>query len=311
MALFRPRLDQTLAIDSQILGFMPHPLFPGDVNEVYAIEGAESVIYQLQELSTAALWALKVAKPAQRGEHIARSVETLRPYSALPGLFICQRVCLTRQRFPQLIATFPDLEFAVLMPWIPGRTWAGHVANRDCSQPYTMYQAAELAPATARVLATLETYQLAHTDIAGGNVVTAPDMRGIQLLDLENIYQPNVPMPPRVSQGTPGYQHRALDATGQWRAAGDRFAGAILLAEMLSWWDPAVQTLTPPNAECLFQPEELQVVGVPRWHAVRDALWALCPAALPLFDQAWASPHLEDCSPLGEWADALTQVRLS
>ena len=67
----------------------------------------------------------------------------------------------------------------------------------------------------------------------------------------------------------------------------DRFAGAVLLAEMLVWWDPRVSELTPDGAESIFQPLELQEVGHSRWERVRDALWATCPPALQLFDQAY------------------------
>src|SRR5262249_41090511 len=152
--------------------------------------------------------------------------------------------------------------------------------------------ALRLALSCAHVLWELEAHHLAHTDIASGNVVlldATDDLARLELLDIENLYQPHAPAPKYMSQGTPGYQHRHLGRQGQWCPAGDRFAGGIFLAEMLSWWDPVVRAATREGAESLFQPHELQAEGGTRWLAVRDAVWALCPPALALFDQAWAS----------------------
>lgn len=309
LADFAPRLGAQLSIGSSPYGFMPHPLFPADMDEVFVIEGGEALIYQLQNLMSGELSALKVSKPSYRGEHIARAAAALAPYANLPGLYLGHRLCITRQAFPQLVALYPDLEYAVLMPWIAGRTWAGFLGDPAASATYTPYQARDLALATAQVLWDLEAHHLAHTDIAGGNVVLAPDFKRVELLDIENLYMPNAPMPARRSLGSPGYQHRGLDRRGQWRAEGDRFAGAILLTEMLVWWDPQVRAQTLEGAESLFQPGELQEVESPKWRAVRDALWAICQPALHLFDAAWAASDLAACPELSAWALALVQTR--
>lgn len=307
MADFSPRLGAQVHIGSSAYGFMPHPLFPADMDEVFVIEGGEALIYQLQHLTTGELWALKVSKPSYRGEHIARAAEALAPYANLPGLYLGHRVCITRQAFPQLVAQYPDLEFAVLMPWITGRTWAGFLGDAAASAAYTPQHARDLATAAAQVLWDLEAHHLAHTDVAGGNVILAPDLKRVELLDIENLYMPNAPVPARRSLGSPGYQHRNLDSQGQWRAEGDRFAGAILLMEMLVWWDPGVRAQIQEGSESLFQPRELQEVGTAKWQAVRDALWAVCQPALRLFDAAWASSDLAACPELSAWALALIQ----
>jgi len=309
LADFAPQLGTQIAIGPAAYGFMPHPLFPADMDEVFVVEGGEALIYQLQNLATGALFALKVSKPSYRGEHIARSVAALAPYASLPGLYLGNRVCLTRQAYPHLVAQCPDLEYAVLMPWIAGRTWAGLLADPAASAAYTPYHALDLAAAAAQVFWDLEAHHLAHTDIAGGNVILAPDLKRVELLDIENLYMPNAPTPVRRSLGSPGYQHRSLDKRGQWRAEGDRFAGAILLTEMLVWWDPEVRTRTQAESDSLFQPGELQEVGSAKWQAVRDALWTVCAPVLPLFDAAWAANDLAACPELSAWALALVQAR--
>jgi len=304
---FEPQLGMQLQIGEARFGFMPHPIFGAEMDEVYVVEGGEALIYQLQDVATGALYALKVMKPSYRGEEIARSVASLLPYATQPGLQLGNRVCLTRSAYPALVGALPDLEYAVLMPWLTGRTWAGLLSDRAASETYYAADALRVALRTAQALWELEAHHMAHTDVASGNVMLLSEKGEIALLDVETLYMPRAPAPRFQRLGTPGYQHPRLDARGQWRPDGDRFAGAILLAEMLSWWDPTVRALTPDGAETLFSPQELQSLTLPRWQAVRDALWNLCPPTLALFDQAWASADLADCSELGAWAMVLLQ----
>lgn len=310
MAVFHPTTAMALAVDSSVFHFMPHPWFHEEPDDVFVMEGGEALIYQVQEVGTEALAALKVTKPLFRGEHIAHSVAALDPYASLPGLMLGNRICLTRAAYPELIATYPDLEYGILMPWIEGSTWAGLLLDREASAAYTAEQALALARMTAQILWNLEAHHLAHTDIAGANVILRPGWKGIELLDIENLYLHGVPVPRHVSRGSPGYQHQDLGGIGQWRADGDRFAGAILLTEMLVWSDERIRGQTPEGSETLFRPHELQQVGDRRWQSVRDALWMLCPPALHLFDQAWNSATLADCPDLSEWALAVLGVEV-
>jgi hypothetical protein len=311
---FHPQRNMTLSIDANTYGFMPHPYFPND-EEVFAIEGGEAIIYQVRDLANNVLRALKVTKPSYRGEHIARAAVALAPYKHISGLSLGDRLCLTRAKYPKLIAIYPDLEYAILMPWLPGKTWAGFMLDQRLPGPrYTPVQAYNVALATAHALWNLEAHSLAHTDVAGCNVVLSHDMKRVELLDIEGLYMYGAALPRLRSQGSPGYQHRNLDQRGQCRPEGDRFAGAVLLTEMLTWGDSIVRAQTPRNAESLFQPSELQVIetphkAAPRWKAVRNALYTMCPAALPLFDQAWVSTDLAQCPDFETWAMCLVQAR--
>ncbi|HZO73005.1 MAG TPA: hypothetical protein VFB60_12460 [Ktedonobacteraceae bacterium] len=312
MADFRPHLGLTLNIGAAQFTFVQHPLFPDDQEEVFAIEGGEAMVYQLREVASGKIWTLKVSKTPFRGKHILRSTNALAPYAHLPGLSLGRRVCFTKATHPALIAAHPGLEYAVLMPWLSGQSWAGFLANRATgpdNEPYTPQVALKLAIAMAQVLWDLEAHSLAHTDIAGSNVLLMPAFNLVELLDLENLYMPNSPIPQQCSQGSPGYQHRSLDRRGYWRPDGDRFSGAIIITEMLTWCDARVQKLTPPNAESLFPLEDLQQINTPRWRVVRDALWNICPPALRLFDQAWSSTDLSQCPELSAWAMTLIQMR--
>lgn len=314
MAVFRPHLRLVLCIGLTCYRFMPDPFLAPESESVFMLEGSEALIYQVQELGTGRPFALKVAKAETRGGHIEQAIIALARCPESPGLTLArQRRCLTKAAYPRLIATFPQLEYAVLMPWSEGRTWAGFMLDRRASEAYSTGQALHLARMTALALRSLEAQGFAHSDIAGGNVLLLPGFQGIELLDLEGLYFPDAATPrlrlarPRPNWGSPGYQHPHLGPAGQWCAEGDRFAGAILLTEMLTWWDQRVRAAAPPGAESLFRPEGMQECGTPLWAAVRAALEQCCPPALDLFDQAWASDGLRACPTLERWASSLLE----
>ena len=300
---FEPHRDTLLWIGPSRYRFLPHPMFPNE-DEVFVLEGGQAHIYQLQDMESGNRCALKVSKPSYRGEQLAQVATALIPYINLPGFSVGRRLCLTKASHPQLIAAYPGLEFALLMPWIQGRTWAGLMLDQQASQRHTPQQAYQLALMTAQVLASLEAHQLAHTDIAGSNVMLAAHAK-VELLDIEGLWMPGIQRPRWRNYGSPGYQHRRLSGNGQWQPEGDRFAGAILLAEMLVWCNPQIRMLVPQGSETLFRPDELQKGPSLKWQSVRQALWSMYPPALELFDQAWQSDKLKQCPPLSAWAKCL------
>jgi hypothetical protein len=304
---FSPRRSTVLIIDQCEYRFVPHPHFPNE-DEVLAMEGGEAIVYQLQKGVTRALYALKVPKPSYQDEHIARVVTALAPYQQIPGFSLGNRICLTKKKHARLIAEYPELEFATLMPWLSGKTWAGLMLDQQASANYTSSQAYQLALSTAQVLWDLEAYHLAHTDIAGGNIMLSPYLNRVELLDIESLYIRGAPMPKLRSQGSPGYQHCHLDQRGQWRPDGDRFAGAILITEMLTWVNPFVRALTPDNAESLFQTRELQGHRTRRWEMICKTLQEICPPAVALFERAWTSRDLSECPDFSMWSLALIQA---
>ncbi|HTK10304.1 MAG TPA: hypothetical protein VL485_24250 [Ktedonobacteraceae bacterium] len=305
MSGFHPVPGMQLALGPTVFEFVAYPLFPGDRETVFVVEGAEGLIYQIRDIQSAHLHALKVFKPSYRSRHIAAITQYLTRMAALPGLIFAYRFCITREQYPVLLSTFPELEYAILMPWIEAPSWAGLLCDQAASARYTREEARKLAQATAQLLASLEAHGVAHADIAGGNILLLPGEPRVQLLDCEGMYVPGMPAPPRLSYGSPGYQHRNPGPQGYWCLAGDRFAGAILLTEMLTWWEPTVRARVADYADTLFRPEELQGPGTALWQTVRNVLYALHPDLLRLFDQAWMSPSLTGCPDLATWAMTL------
>jgi serine/threonine protein kinase len=300
-----------LQIGDAYYEFLPHPLFPDDSKAVFVLEGGTAFIYKLRHVDTGEQYALKVFKRDSRNELVAYIAVTLTHYTDLPEIQASKRLCLTPKAYPELVSAHPEMAYAVLMPWLDAPTWTGILLNPQTSAAYTREQALSLARATANLLSKLETHGIAHADIAGGNVVPAIDRQQVQLLDPENMYLPKMPIPRKVSQGTPGYQHQHLGPHGQWCPEGDRFAGAILLAEMLTWWNPRVRARVADDAETVFRPEELQAPEAPCLQAVRDTIYTLSPSLLELFDRAWLSRTLADCPLLRTWAATLLTQSLT
>jgi len=104
--------------------------------------------------------------------------------------------------------------------------------------------------------------------------------------------------PQELSSGSAGYAHRQATG-GLWGPEADRFAGAVLLAEMLGWCD--LQVVQAAWGESYFDPAEMQQ-DCPRYHILMNSLqtnWGSKTAAL--FQQAWHSDTMADCPTFGEW----------
>jgi len=121
-------------------------------------------------------------------------------------------------------------------------------------------------------------------------------------VDLEGLYAPGMTRPQELSSGSAGYAHRQATG-GLWGPEADRFAGAVLLAEMLGWCDP--QVVRAAWEESYFAPQEMQQ-DTPRYRTLVEAVerhWGSNVARL--FERAWRSDSLLDCPTFGEWLVAL------
>src|SRR5215472_9202201 len=129
MAKFLPYIGMHFGVGSKHFEFVPHPLFPHDSESVFVLEGGEALIYQMRDIATKELYALKVIKPAYRSKHITHVAETIRRSPHIPGFYLPNRTSITRTEYQDLIRTYPDLEYAVLMPWLTGKTWSGFMQD--------------------------------------------------------------------------------------------------------------------------------------------------------------------------------------
>jgi len=199
----------------------------------------------------------------------------------------------------------------VLMPWIEGPTWMEVMLRGDPgSHPLTAQQGLTLAHSLTETLVGMEERRVAHCDLSGPNVMLPalfPSPAGgrraggegkIALVDVEQFYGPGLARRGLLPGGSPGYAHKTAPQ-GLWSATADRFAGAVLLAEMLGWCDERVREAA--WGESYFDPAEIQQESA-RYHILVQVLrerWG--DSVATLFSRAWRSETLADCPSFGKW----------
>jgi serine/threonine protein kinase len=228
--------------------------------------------------------------------------ESLRAFGDIPGLRVCQRRLVNQDEAEAIGES--GLTYAVLMPWIEGVSWAGVVERRFPLAEVTCFA---LAVQTATILAQMEVRGLVHADISSSNVLITDSETGpsIELIDVEDMYHESFVSLPYVPDGSPGYAHPRNQGRGCRNRYGDRFAGAILLSEMLVWHDPTARRCGGDVS--IFEPGELCRNGG-KYDAVRDILRTRSAEVATLFERAWDSPGPSACPRLAEWANAIAAV---
>ncbi|MEI6776377.1 MAG: hypothetical protein WCK70_05720, partial [Chloroflexales bacterium] len=297
---FRPNIDDVLEIDDTSYRVAAHPAAPG---MPYGQEGRQGIVFQMIA-QDGTCRALKVFKPRFRIPALVTNSLRLAAFANIPGLAVCSRIILTPRQHTLLLRIHPDLAYAVLMPWITGPSWMDCILDR---RQLTAEQSLALSRALADLLATLEERGIAHGDLSGPNLLLpalAQPQAGppAALVDVEQLYAPGLDRPEVVVSGSSGYAHHTAAQSG-WSASGDRFAGAMLLAEILGWSDPQVRAVA--GEESYFEPEELQQPGQRYSELLRclEDRWGTGVARL--FERAWQSATLADCPTFGEWLVAL------
>lgn len=298
MPEFNPSPNQKFQIGGHPYVVMPHPAVP---TFAFGQEGRKAMVFQVRSAANGDLYALKKFKQAFRLPELVTVCGELAQFAQWEGLEVCSRVCLHHGPHEDILAQHPDLEYAVLMPWITGTTWYDVVIG---TKPLDRVGAMTFANAVAQVLAGLEEAGLAHCDISAANVIVNPVTERAHLIDVEDIYAPGFPPPAALPAGTDGYAHKTASG-GLWRAEADRFAGAIMMCEMAAWHLPDIRRKA--DEEHYFASDEMHQ-DTPRYRLMRDVLADLDPRLSELFEQAWFSDTLEDCPRLNIWQDVIEEV---
>jgi hypothetical protein len=297
---FDPNPGYPLDIEGVIYRVVAHPAAP---KMAYGQQGRTATVYQL--VTGTERRALKVFTASFRTEMTVSVAEKLKAFAELPGMQICRRVVLNPKQNSALLRDHPDLKYAVLMPWVDGMTWFDLIQSQ---QVLSFAQSSQIARSLVSALVEMEQHDVAHCDISGANVIihsiepTASTEQLIGFVDVEQLFGPGLTPPESMPGGSPGYAHKTAP-DGLWSKEADRFAGAILLAEMLGWCDPAMSEAA--WGESYLQPEEIHQ-DCERYRLLLKALrehWG--NEAASLFERAWRSERLANCAPFSEWAAAL------
>lgn len=294
---FKPRPHDTLVLFGQPLEFPQHP--SAKIQMPNAAEGGRATVYELRD-PTGRRLALKVFRSHFREPGLAQSGVRLTGLRSLPGMDAAQRdVVLPGD---EAVRRFPDLEYALLMPWIDGETWAEVMMQAAATNvPLPRETAIHLCTRFLSVVRALEMAGASHTDLAGGNVVVQKNTIGVQLLDLEDMYLPGAPPPLNPRPGSPGYQHRSREPV--FCPQGDRYAAAVLAAEILALADPALTELGSDAgmfAACHGDP-----VGDAAYARVDRWLRQLAPEFASVFWRSWHARSLAECPTVAELHEAV------
>ncbi len=297
---FNPAPHERIIIGGLTYRVMPHPAVP---SFAFGQEGRKAFVYQLSGGPDGGLYALKKFKQAFRLAELVEICDQLARFAPWQGLEVANRTCLHRPDHGDVLDQYPDLEFAVLMPWIGGTTWYDMVIGMT---PLSKLEALTFAKATAQVLAAMEEAGLAHCDVSASNVIINPAANPVRahLIDIEDLYAPGFTPPAALPAGTDGYAHKTA-GNGLWGPEADRFAGAVLIAEMAAWHDPRIRQ--EAEDEHYFSAEEMQQDS-PRYRLMRSVLYDLDPHLADLFDRAWFSETLATCPRLAEWQEVINAV---
>ncbi|MEC0183284.1 hypothetical protein P4H61_17485 [Paenibacillus peoriae] len=307
---FQPNPGDELIINGTAYVVGRHPAAPG---LAYAQAGRQGIVYQLNAKSGAPheAKALKVFFPKFRIPAMVYQSEHMEAYGNIPGLQVCKRDVLTPERNGSLIAEQPDLLYAVLMPWIHGTTWF------DCLTGQQQLEASDslaLARALAGIGSAMEQKGLAHCDLSAPNVmlpffseVELPEgTSAVELVDVEQMYSTKMDRPDALLAGSPGYAAHRTVHSGLWSAYADRFAGAIIIGEMLGWSDRVI--VDKAWGESYFDQHEMQT-PCERYFILRKSLetrWG--SKVVELFSRAWDSQDLSSCPTFGEWLVVLNAI---
>ncbi|WP_413377633.1 hypothetical protein [Paenibacillus taichungensis] len=307
---FQPNPGDEVVINDIAYIIGQHPAAPG---LAYAQAGRQGIVYQLlpRNGSISGAKALKVFFPKFRIPAMVYQSEHMESYSELPGLQVCKRDVLTPERNGALIGEHPDLLYAVLMPWVHGLTWFDVISDQ---KQLTAEESLKLARALAGIGSAMEQRGLAHCDLSAPNVMIpffseVENLRGVsavELVDVEQMYGSRMDRPDALLAGSPGYAAHRTVHSGLWSAYADRFAGAVIIAEMLSWSDAAI--VEKAWGESYFDQHEMQTVNE-RYYAMRESLQKRWGSKVSdLFIRAWESHDLSSCPTFGEWFVALAAV---
>lgn len=296
---FNPEVNETLSILERHYRIAGHPLYP-DVP--YGQEGRQGTVYKLTAEDDGSHYALKVLRPTFRHPALVYQSEQLGAFSGISGLEVCAREVLTPQRSKALLSQKPELLYAVLMPWIDGRTWMDVIAGQE---ELSVSQSCKLAGSMANVLSLMEQRGLAHCDLSAPNILL-PGLEAVALVDVEQLFAPGLDKPEHLPGGSPGYAMKRHEGAQAWNKYADRFAGSVLLAEMLAWCEPRIREAA--WGESYFDPEAMQEDAA-RAELMTETLRQLYgDEAAGLFEQAWHAEDVHLCPTFGDWLMVITKA---
>lgn len=296
---FDPELDQVFTFEKKSYNYVEHPRAPG---LVHSQEGKRAMVYKLSENGD--YYALKVFKSGFQSPDIAQNANnlvnliTLNP--DLHGLKVADRQVIDPAKNKKLTDQFPDLKYAVIMPWVNGKLWF-EIVSKGLS--VSRLQSISLATSLSSALGLLETKGFAHCDVSSSNFILSSDFNTVELIDIEEMFAPGFKPPVYKPSGTDGYAPSWISGDKLWGPFADRFATAILLSEILTWQYDDIRK--NKFGESYFSPKEIGTRCY-RFDLMSKYLGDMNSNLAKMFVTAWFADGLEKCPKITEWEDGVS-----
>ncbi len=284
---------------------------PGHPESLQLDQGSQGAIAKLKS-DTGRFVALKSLKPKYQKADIVERCSFIREFSAIPGMEAAEIEVINPNlsKYENIVQAYSFLRYAVIMPWLPYPTWSElRYYEQNGALPVPDYLTCrKRALSLAHLLDTLNSRCVAHCDICPGNVIINPHGDSF-LIDFENVFHPRFSPPSwGYITGQSGYRHKAVPQRPdkQWCLIGDRFGGALLISELLTWYDPQVRELS--GKEYYVEQAHLHDSSTLQFKALCQALERVSKQVEDLFLHAWTSQTLEECPQMGRWIEVLTDA---
>ncbi len=300
---FRPKPNDVLELFGEEYVVQAHAASP---NLVHAAEGKAARVYKVRS-GQGSIYALKVFKAQFRNAELVEMALRLGALKHVEGLQAAERRVLTGS--DDAVARFAELQYAMLMPWVTGITFndllivagkAGHL--------YDTSSALRFGRRFLSVMSEIEKARIVHGDVAPGNVMLNMKSGRVELLDLEDIYMPGQRAPEQLPVATAGYNHPAPSLGNKWTASADRYATAVLAAEILLLSVPEL-AIEATDAG-VFLGNRTTAQGELRFARCSPILRSIAPEFANRFEHAWNAQSLDACPPIAVLRNALNAARL-
>ena len=201
-------------------------------------------------------------------------------------------------------------EGTVLMPHVAGYTW-GELMQiiTEGGRTLSKIERLLLCSRLSEAVDLLEASGLSHRDLSQSNVIVDALNVEVSLIDWDSLYHNSLPQQANSTAGSDGYIAPFVRANGSahphrtWREHADRFALAVLNAELLT-----VNSGSRRHVDGgLFDQAELNGRTGQTLIAVKNRLRQLSPAAVTLLDGALNAASFEQCPSPVAWLDVIKQ----
>lgn len=310
MTTHRFNLTTRIVLRDQEYKFLPDESFPGAVfvNDT----GARAIIYKIQNLATKSIHALKIFRPQFQHSYTRANFDYMQQHLArIPAFnWIADRFIINHADDGPLLRAKANeyLENAIVMPWLDYDSItdirfllrAGHLE-------LTHDDANKIAKSFVHSMQALEQAGFAHGDIASSNILIDTNNHTVHIIDIEDMYHDALSKPTAMSTGVGGSQgYRFSNSFSSWDHMADRFASAIVIAELLTLADADIHAhVISEHKETTFTQMEIDLRHQENAVALTSVLEAKLSSGIPLagalFSRAMNATSLSRVPTLAEW----------